>query len=79
MTDLATSVKGSEDAAWTPNGDLLMAHGTSIFRWTKRAPTWRLLVDVSSALCTNVTRLAVSPDGKWLAFVAEPTGHGGPG
>jgi hypothetical protein len=75
VTDLVASVKGSEDAAWTPNGDLLMAHGTSIFRWTKRVPTWTLLVDVSSALCTSVTRLAVSPDGKWLAFVAEPTGH----
>jgi hypothetical protein len=41
-------------------------------------PTWTLLVDVSSALCTNVTRLAVSPDGKWLAFAAEPTGHARP-
>jgi hypothetical protein len=76
VSDLVAVVKGSEDAAWTPNGDLLMAHGTSIFRWTKRKPTWTLLVDVSSALCTSVTRLAVSPDGKWLAFVAEPTGHG---
>jgi hypothetical protein len=23
----------------------------------------------------NVSRLAVSPDGRWLAFVAEPTGR----
>jgi hypothetical protein len=28
--------------------------------------------DVASAGLTKITRLAASPDGKWLALVAEP-------
>lgn len=72
VTDLLAGVKGGEDFAWMPSGDLLMAAGNTIYHWTKKHPTWSRMAELPATLCSNVTRLTVSPDGKWLAFVAEP-------
>lgn len=58
--------------AWSRDGRLFMASGTKIFWWKEGAAGWTLLGDLSAAPVANVSRLAVSPDGRWLAFVAEP-------
>lgn len=58
--------------AWSRDGRLFMASGTKIFWWKEGAADWMPLGDLAAAPVANISRLAVSPDGRWLAFVAEP-------
>ena len=50
---------------------MLMASGTKIWAWRDGAAGWTEVGDFASAGLTKITRLAASPDGKWLALVAE--------
>lgn len=74
-TPVTDTLEGREDYAWLPDGRLLMASGSTIFLWGKdnRVKVWQEIADLSSAGIGNITRLAVSPDGKRLAFVADET------
>ena len=73
---LAALVPASEDNeyhTWTPDGALLSASQSSIVRWnglTGDDGEWITIAVVPGV--RNISRLAVSPDGRWLAFVAEP-------
>ena len=69
---LVPTLKGREDLTWTPDGSLLMSDGTQIFSWILKesTPAWKSIA-MSSAKLTGITRLAVSPDGKKLALVAD--------
>lgn len=58
---------GSEDFAFMPDGRLLMAQGNRIYAWDGHG-TWETLMELAGP--GPVTRLAVSPDGGQLAFVA---------
>ncbi len=64
---------GSEDFAWTPDGSsILMARGAELFYLdVKGDMQWHLSTDLSQFGIKKVYRLAISPDGKQLAFVAE--------
>ncbi len=68
---ITEAVPGSEYLTWLPDGRILMASGTKIWVWREGAAGWTETGDVASAGLTKVTRLAASPDGKWLALVAE--------
>jgi Tol biopolymer transport system component len=59
------------DFTWTPSGTILMAEGSKLFGYTPgKASDWQMIADLK---IPGITRLAVSPDGKTLAFVAfEP-------
>lgn len=65
----APTLKGSEDMAWLPDGQAIMASGSQVYVWNQEQ--WQLLMDVSSAGITNITRLAVNKKGEKLAFVGE--------
>ena len=68
----------NEFHVWTPNGELLTASRGILQRWNGQRgdqSTWIPLTDLTTNGVKNVSRLAVSPDGRWLAFVAEPTGR----
>ena len=70
------TLPGSEDYAWMPNGALLMAKGTQVFYCSpERSRNWQMIADFVPNLVDegvdNITRLAVSPDGNWLALVAS--------
>jgi len=75
---LAPLPPGVEDYAWTPRGELLTSDGKgSIMVWQPNAAQpnyaiWRAIGGLDSTVAGKVTRLAVSPNGKWLAIVAEP-------
>lgn len=64
----------NEFHAWTPDGVLLTASSSVLLRWSgvlNEGSRWIPVVDLGRYGVRNVSRLAVSPDGRWLAFVAE--------
>ncbi|HJQ70493.1 MAG TPA: hypothetical protein VKA70_16055, partial [Blastocatellia bacterium] len=68
---LVKTLAGSEDYVWTPEGMLLMASGSKLFKWDpKKNADWEEVADFSSAGLKGITRLAVSPKGDRLAMVA---------
>jgi hypothetical protein len=75
---LSTLVRAPEDNefhTWTPDGVLLSATEGAIVRWdghTGEDGEWLPVAIIPGV--KNISRLAVSPDGRWLAFVAEPVG-----
>jgi hypothetical protein len=64
--------KGSEDVAWVDSTTLVVGSGTQLLHWRRGAAEWKSLGDLAFAHLANITRLAVSPNGQWLALVAEP-------
>jgi hypothetical protein len=60
------------DLAWTPDGMLLMAHEGKLHSWRRDARDFVVAADLQALGLKNVTRLAVSPGGEWIAIVAQP-------
>ena len=71
---IGPTLPGREDHAWTPDGRLLMADGAVLYRWDTLTRSWQPLADFSALGVTNITRLAVHPEGRYLAFVADRPG-----
>ena len=64
----------NEYHAWTPDGVLLTATQGKLVRWNgaiDEKSGWLPVANISAG-ARNISRLAVSPDGKWLVFAAEP-------
>jgi hypothetical protein len=71
ISSLAPLLPGSEDFAWAPDGSLLMASGTVLHRWMPgESERWHPVADLASPGAGAVTRLAVSPRGDRIAWVA---------
>jgi len=68
---IALAPEGSEDFAWTPGGRLLMAQGLILSEWNTEQKQWETLAVLAGQVPGKISRLAVSPDGKWLALVAD--------
>ena len=60
------------DLAWTPDGILLMAHEGKLYAWRREARDFAVAADLQALGLKDVTRLAVSPGGEWIAIVAQP-------
>jgi hypothetical protein len=64
----------TEDMCWTPNGSIVMAKDGILYQFNpNKDENWVRKVSLSSYDITNITRLAVSPDGTKLAVVGELT------
>lgn len=74
ITELTRALPGGgePDVAWTPDGTLLTAHEGALFGWRLGERAWTRIADLDAVGVRGVTRLAVSPDGRWLALVGEP-------
>jgi dipeptidyl aminopeptidase/acylaminoacyl peptidase len=64
--------RGGEDFAWVTRDLLLASSGSKLLYWHRGAHAMADAADFSEAGLRNVTRIAVSPDKKWLAIVAIP-------
>lgn len=61
-----------EDFTWSPDGKLWMADGAKVFRWCPGCGEgWWPVADLAEHGIETITRMAISPDGSTLAFVAE--------
>jgi len=70
---LIDAVGTAQDAVWVGNA-LLMAHGATIqVARPFDGPGWSLVSDLAGETITSITRLAVSPDQRWIALVAITT------
>ena len=65
------TLEGKEDYAWTPYGFVVMARDSKLFMYkTGHSTMWTEFADFSEKRVKNITRIAISPHGDWLAFVA---------
>lgn len=60
------------DTAWTPDGTLVTARGPDLYAWHHGDSAWTSVASLARLGLHGVSRLAISPDGKWIALVAEP-------
>jgi dipeptidyl aminopeptidase/acylaminoacyl peptidase len=69
---IATLPRGSEDVAWLSRDLVVASSGSDVFYWAREAATWRVAANLADRGLGTITRMAVSPDGQWLAIVAVP-------
>ena len=70
-TTLVPTLDGREDLAWLPDGRAIMAQGTTFHAWTPGRTAWQPLAADLPAGLGAISRIAVSPDGRRIAFVAD--------
>ncbi len=69
---IAPLLEENEFYAWTPNGTLIMGQGSKLFRWVlDESEDWEEMADLSSAGILAISRIALSPEGDWIAVVGE--------
>ena len=70
---IASLPAGAEYVVWTRQGMALTASGSKVFALQPGSvdTRWALVADFSTRGITRMSRLAISPNGHWLAFVAD--------
>ena len=58
-----------EYLAWFPDGTLLMAAGGQMMALRRGASDWKAIADLTALGMGQVSRIAVSPKGDWIAMV----------
>jgi Tol biopolymer transport system component len=67
---IVQSKDGKKDYAWMPDGSLLIGSENKLYRFDEKTDKdWHLLADLSSSGIKDISRMAVSFDGKYLALV----------
>src|SRR5262245_54066049 len=69
---ITEALPDSQYLAWLSSDSMLMASGSKVAMWREGASGWTTVADLEKSGLTKITRLAISPDGKWLAIVSEP-------
>ena len=69
---IAPALSNTEDMCWLPNGSILMAKEDKLFILNiKSTSDWMEVASLKSYGITNLSRLAISPNGKKIAIVGE--------
>ncbi len=71
--DLVMLPRGSQDIAWLSRDMVLTSSNSTILLWRTSDVSWTTVANLAAVGVKDITRLAVSPDGKWLAIVAVPS------
>ena len=72
IVPLIQTLAGSEDYAWTPDGSILMAQGSKLFKWQpQKDQNWVEITDFKKAGLTEITRIAIRPTGSRLALASQ--------
>jgi WD40 repeat protein len=65
---------GADYVAWMRDGTVITATGARFMTWREGQTEWTGAADLASQGIDHITRLTLSPDEHWMAFVAEPRG-----
>ena len=68
---LVRTLAGSEDVAWIDSTTMIGGQGNALSTWRRGDADWKPLAEFAFANVAGITRLAVSPNGQWLAMVAD--------
>jgi hypothetical protein len=69
LTPIVRALDSTEgDYAWTPDGAILMSDGTRLMRW-RNGEDWTEFANLAALGLEGASRMAVSPDGRWIAIV----------
>jgi dipeptidyl aminopeptidase/acylaminoacyl peptidase len=68
--DLVALPRGTQDVAWLSNDALIAGSGSQLLFWRAGASGWTSLGDFATQGLRAITRIAISPDGKWIAIVS---------
>lgn len=71
-TFIVNSMEKKEDVCWLPDGTLLLAKGSSLFKFNpKTDTTWSLFHTFSENQHKNISRIVVNKKGNLIALVSE--------
>jgi hypothetical protein len=71
---IVDGVEGGDFHAWTPDGTLLQAHEGRLYAFRPGSDEgWSQIADLTP-LRIRLSRMAVHPDGSWIALVGEAVG-----
>jgi hypothetical protein len=73
FTDVTVMPQGADFVFWLDANRILSASGSKLLLWERAKKSWTTVADLGSSGIMGLSRLAVSPDRKWLAFVANET------
>jgi len=71
MKEIDTLPRGADYVAWITPTVPLTGAGSKLLAWNPAKDIWVEAADLASAGVSRISRLSVSPDGKWLAIVAD--------
>jgi hypothetical protein len=67
---LIQPLEGNEFYAWTPDGAIVMGQGSKLWMWREgEDESWREVADFGAAGLRDISRIAVSPRGDYVAVV----------
>lgn len=74
MLPLVRMPPGADYITWVAPAVAISGSGSKLFVWrgNEKPAEWTELVDLRKEGLTHISRLALSPDRRWLAIVAEP-------
>ena len=69
---IAATIDKAEDMCWLPNGTIIMGKDNKIYTYTpNKSVDWREVASLKNNTIKNISRLAISPDGRKIAIVGE--------
>ena len=71
ITPIAPLLDGNIDYNWLLDGRIVSGKGSELHVWSSKEQKWSKLADLTKDKVFNISRLAASNDGKYLAIVAN--------
>ncbi|WP_420581317.1 TolB family protein [Reichenbachiella sp.] len=70
VTYITECIKGAEDMAWASDGTAFLSDQKKIYKFNSESDnSWQLVADMETFKLSEASRLAISPDLKWMAVV----------
>lgn len=71
VQSIATLPRGADYVTWVTPTLPLTGAGSKLYTWNPTRDEWVEVADLAASGVTRISRVAASPDGKWLAIVAD--------